>query len=152
MSGASASAQHGRSNVVATQVPPTDQLSSRSISRFLCLAGLSLRLSMVRLGGGEPNRMRARRLTSLDARKVLSFRRMRPRPQALWGIRRENLAEVCRNRTDRPDRIGTAGFEVPGGHQPTCTSALILLYLESAVIPDRRTPPRSRWRLESTPQ
>jgi len=33
---------------------------------------------------------------------------------------------VCRNRTDRPDVIGTAGFEVPDGHQPACTSAVIL--------------------------
>ena len=37
-----------------------------------------------------------------------------------------SVAEVCRNRTDRPDVIGTAGFEVPDGHQPACTSALIL--------------------------
>ena len=43
------------------------------------------------------------------------------------------MAEVCRNRTDRPDRIGTTGFEVPGGHQPACTSALILDGLENGV-------------------
>src|SRR5579883_3206792 len=36
------------------------------------------------------------------------------------------LAEVSRNRTDRPDRIGTTGFEVLGEHQPACTSELIL--------------------------
>jgi len=36
------------------------------------------------------------------------------------------LAEVCRNRTDRPDKIGTVGFEVPGGHQPACTSTAII--------------------------
>jgi hypothetical protein len=34
------------------------------------------------------------------------------------------MAEVCRNRTDRPDKIRTAGFEVPDGHQPACTSVL----------------------------
>ena len=45
-----------------------------------------------------------------------------------WFIERQTIvvAEVCRNRTDRPDAIGTAGFEVPDGHQPACTSALIL--------------------------
>ena len=38
----------------------------------------------------------------------------------------EALAEVSRNRTDRPDGIGTTGFEVLGEHQPACTSELIL--------------------------
>ena len=36
------------------------------------------------------------------------------------------LAEVCRNRTDRPAYGGTTGFEVLGGHQPAGTSGLIL--------------------------
>src|SRR5207247_9894207 len=40
--------------------------------------------------------------------------------------RGQALAEVCRNRTDRPDKIGTVGFEVPGGHQPACTSKAMI--------------------------
>ncbi len=36
------------------------------------------------------------------------------------------LAEVSRNRTDQSRRARLTGFEVLGGHQPTCTSALIL--------------------------
>src|SRR5690242_18338985 len=36
------------------------------------------------------------------------------------------MAEVCRNRTDRSTKGGPTGFEVPGGHQPACTSVLIL--------------------------
>ena len=40
--------------------------------------------------------------------------------------RGQALAEVCRNRTDRSDKIGTVGFEVPGGHQPACTSTGII--------------------------
>ena len=46
---------------------------------------------------------------------------------------RRRLAEVSRNRTDRPDRIGTTGFEVLGGHQPTCTSAMILIACRNGV-------------------
>ncbi len=46
---------------------------------------------------------------------------------------RKALAEVCRNRTDRPDKVGTTGFEVLGGHQPACTSALILSDLRDRV-------------------
>jgi hypothetical protein len=34
------------------------------------------------------------------------------------------VAEVCRNRTDRSRKARPAGFEVPDGHQPACTSAL----------------------------
>ena len=33
------------------------------------------------------------------------------------------MAEVCRNRTDRSAIGRPAGFEVPDGHQPACTSA-----------------------------
>jgi hypothetical protein len=62
---------------------------------------------------------RACRLTSLAARK--GFGRL-----GLEGLIERILAEVSRNRTDRPDKIGTAGFEAPDGHQPACTSGFIL--------------------------
>jgi len=42
------------------------------------------------------------------------------------GPRATRLAEVCRNRTDRSTVGRPAGFEVPDGHQPACTSMLIL--------------------------
>src|SRR5208337_68563 len=38
------------------------------------------------------------------------------------------LAEVCRNRTDRSTIGRPAGFEVPDGHQPACTSVVIITY------------------------
>ena len=43
------------------------------------------------------------------------------------------VAEVCRNRTDRPAQGKTTGFEVQGGHQTTFTSALIIRQLVVAV-------------------
>ncbi len=43
------------------------------------------------------------------------------------------MAEVCRNRTDRPTQGRTTGFEVQGGHQTTCTSTLIIRHLVVAV-------------------
>ena len=43
------------------------------------------------------------------------------------------LAEVSRNRTDRSRKARPTGFEVPGGHQPTCTSELILENLKGGV-------------------
>jgi hypothetical protein len=46
-------------------------------SRFLCLGGLPLRLSWRRTGGGEPISLRARRLTSLLARKGFALRGFR---------------------------------------------------------------------------
>ncbi len=42
------------------------------------------------------------------------------------NLGRKKLAEVCRNRTDRSTKGRPTGFEVPDGHQPACTSALIL--------------------------
>ena len=56
-----------------------------------------------------------------------------------WGMqeRRDRVlspvAEVCRNRTDRPTQGRTTGFEVQGGHQTTCTSALIIRQLRWTV-------------------
>ncbi len=41
------------------------------------------------------------------------------------------MAEVCRNRTDRPAIDGTTGFEVQGSHQTTCTSDLIIGQFDS---------------------
>ena len=40
---------------------------------------------------------------------------------------------MCRNRTDRSTRGRPTGFEVPDGHQPACTSALILGDLKRSV-------------------
>ena len=48
------------------------------------------------------------------------------RPKERGYVHVISLAEVCRNRTDRSTIGRPAGFEVPDGHQPACTSALIL--------------------------
>src|SRR5438046_7468676 len=46
-----------------------------SSSRFLCLGDFLFGVSSLREGGGKPNLSRACRLTSLEARNVLAFRR-----------------------------------------------------------------------------
>ena len=63
--------------------------------------------------------IRARRRTSVAARNDLGLR-------CFWELMEKVLAEVCRNRTDRSTKGRPTGFEVPGGHQPACTSRLIL--------------------------
>ena len=49
----------------------------------------------------------------------------------------KTLAEVCRNRTDRSTVGRPAGFEVPDGHQPACTSAIIIAYLVPGARPEQ---------------
>ena len=69
-----------------------------------------------------------RRRTHLQAGQALDFfgSAKRLRFSRLGGAHRRGLAEVCRNRTDRSRIAGPAGFEAPDGHQPACTSGLIL--------------------------
>lgn len=61
---------------------------SASTSRFLCFGGLSFALTWRRAGGGEPTNSRARRFTSLEARKGLGFRGFR-------GLMREEIWRKC---------------------------------------------------------
>lgn len=69
-----------------------------------------------------------RRQTDLLAGPALDFLGCAKRFRLSWFGRAHpaSLAEVCRNRTDRSRIAGSAGFEAPDGHQPACTSGLIL--------------------------
>jgi len=69
-----------------------------------------------------------RRNTDLQSGLALDFfgGAKRFRLAGFGGAHRVSLAEVCRNRTDRSRIAGSAGFEAPDGHQPACTSGLIL--------------------------
>ena len=67
-----------------------------------------------------------RRLAHEEPRLALHlFRGLKGLPP-LSPAHRESVAEVCRNRTDRSRIARPAGFEAPDGHQPACTSGLIL--------------------------
>jgi CheY-like chemotaxis protein len=58
-------------------------------SVFLCLGGLCLRLLCLWVGGGDPISVRARRLTSLLARKGFGFRKLiQDHPVAYPHLRR----------------------------------------------------------------
>ena len=71
-----------------------------------------------------------------------------------WGMqeRRDRVlspvAEVCRNRTDRPTQGRTTGFEVQGGHQTTCTSALIIRQLRWTVQQPQAVRRGGGWRVQ----
>ena len=96
---------------------------------FLVLGGLVL-AAFLALG--------RRRRPDLFARSPLDFLCGSERLLLSWThpgspgcLRRRSaigLAEVCRNRTDRSTIGRPAGFEVPDGHQPACTSAMQLIY------------------------
>ena len=117
---------------------PTSSVSS--CKRFLCFRGFFRRSVWGLLGGGEPTCSRARRLTSFEAEKgsllggFLGLIKSQPQGTSCFSNRETAeryarqcaMAEVCRNRTDRSTKGRPTGFEVPGGHQPTCTSILIL--------------------------
>ena len=105
----------------------------RSWLYFLCgLIQVALPvLGRFALAGFVPLDRRGR--AYLDSRLPLYFLRgtERFRLARLAGTHREGLAEVCRNRTDRSRSARPTGFEVPGGHQPACTSAAILLQVRA---------------------
>ena len=96
---------------------------------FLVLGGLAL-AAFLALG--------RRRRPDLFARSPLDFLCGSERLLLSWThpgspgcLRRRSaigLAEVCRNRTDRSTIGRPAGFEVPDGHQPACTSVIIIAY------------------------
>jgi len=73
----------------------------------------------------------ARRLTSFSAVKGLGL-------GGLVGLIEMVLAEVCRNRTDRSRIARPAGFEAQDGHQPACTSGMIVCDSEQSVNESNR--------------
>jgi len=96
---------------------------------FLVLGGLVLAAFMALARRRRPDLSARSPLDFLCGSERLLLSRTHPgSPGSLTRPSAIGLAEVCRNRTDRSTIGRPAGFEVPDGHQPACTSAIIITY------------------------
>jgi hypothetical protein len=95
------------------------QLSFILAEALLVFRGLVLQVNVL------PN---GRRRSHRGARPSLDLFRGSKRlgRSSLYAAHVRDLAEVCRDRTDRSTIGRPTGFEVPGGHQPACTSRLMV--------------------------